>query len=141
MRIVALAGGVGGAKLASGLQAALPAGCLTVVVNTGDDFEHWGMSICPDLDTVLYNLAQVHNPETGWGRRDEGWNVLHEIEHFGGENWFRIGDRDLALHLRRTEWLRMCSGGPHRAVFDPLLVRPLDDAVDVDAGRVDHVRV
>lgn len=106
-RVVALAGGVGGAKLASGLQAALPAGCLTVVVNTGDDFEHWGMSICPDLDTVLYNLAQVHNPETGWGRRDEGWNVLREIENFGGENWFRIGDRDLALHLRRTEWLRM----------------------------------
>lgn len=106
-RVVALAGGVGGAKLASGLQAVLPAGCLTVIVNTGDDFEHWGMNICPDLDTVLYNLAQVHNPETGWGRRDEGWNVLAEIEHFGGENWFRIGDRDLALHLRRTEWLRM----------------------------------
>lgn len=106
-RIVALAGGVGGAKLATGLQAALPAGCLTVVVNTGDDFEHWGLSVCPDLDTVLYNLAHLNNPEMGWGRQDETWTVLAEMERYGGESWFRIGDRDLALHLRRTEWLRM----------------------------------
>ncbi|MBX3052072.1 MAG: 2-phospho-L-lactate transferase [Caldilineaceae bacterium] len=104
---MALAGGVGGAKLAAGLQAALPPGSLTVIVNTGDDFEHWGLNICPDLDTVLYNLADMHNPEMGWGRRDERWTVLDEVERFGGENWFRIGDRDLALHLRRTEWLRM----------------------------------
>ncbi|RLT40215.1 MAG: 2-phospho-L-lactate transferase [Chloroflexi bacterium] len=106
-KVVALAGGVGGAKLATGLQAALPPGCLTVIVNTGDDFEHWGLHICPDLDTVLYNLAGLNNPENGWGRQDEVWTVLGEIERFGGENWFRIGDRDLALHLRRTEWLRM----------------------------------
>ena len=66
--VVALAGGVGGAKLATGLQAALPPGALTMIVNTGDDFEHWGLEICPDLDTMLYNLAGAHNPETGWGR-------------------------------------------------------------------------
>ena len=106
-RIVALAGGVGGAKLAAGLQAALPPGSLTVIVNTGDDFEHWGLHICPDLDAVLYNLAGLNNPEMGWGRLDEAWTVLGEVERYGGENWFRIGDRDLALHLRRTEWLRM----------------------------------
>lgn len=106
-KVVALAGGVGGAKLAAGLQAALPTGCLTVIVNTGDDFEHWGLHVCPDLDTVLYNLAGLNNPEMGWGRQDEAWTVLGEMERYGGENWFRIGDRDLALHLRRTEWLRM----------------------------------
>ena len=105
--VVALAGGVGGAKLAAGLQAALPPASLTVIVNTGDDFEHWGLNICPDLDTVLYNLADKHNPEMGWGRRDEVWTVLGEMDRYAGDDWFRIGDRDLALHLRRTEWLRM----------------------------------
>jgi LPPG:FO 2-phospho-L-lactate transferase len=106
VRVVALAGGVGGAKLAAGLQAVLPPGALTVIVNTGDDFEHWGLTICPDLDTVMYNLAGVHNPETGWGRADESFTVLHATGLLGGEDWFRIGDRDLAVHLRRTEWLR-----------------------------------
>jgi LPPG:FO 2-phospho-L-lactate transferase len=108
MQIVAIAGGVGGAKLASGLQSAVAerGGALTVVVNTGDDFEHWGLTICPDLDTVLYNLADVHNPEFGWGRRDESFSVLSTLGQMGGEEWFRIGDRDLALHLRRSEWLR-----------------------------------
>lgn len=105
LRVVALAGGVGGAKLAVGLQQVLPPGALTVIVNTGDDFEHWGLAICPDLDTVLYNLAHINNPETGWGRYEEQFNVLDEIERFGGDTWFRIGDKDLALHLRRTEWL------------------------------------
>ncbi len=104
--VVALAGGVGGAKLAAGLQAALPPGALTVIVNTGDDFEHWGLSICPDLDTVMYNLAGVHNPETGWGRAGETFAVLEAMSLLGGEDWFRLGDRDLAVHLRRTEWLR-----------------------------------
>ena len=109
-KIVALAGGVGGAKLATGLQAVLPPGCLTVIVNTADDFEHWGLTICPDLDTVLYNLAGVHNPETGWGRAQESFATLGEISRLGGEDWFRLGDQDLALHLRRTEWLHQgCS--------------------------------
>jgi LPPG:FO 2-phospho-L-lactate transferase len=105
-RVVALAGGVGGAKLATGLQAALPPGALTVVVNTGDDFEHWGLTICPDLDTVVYNLAGVNNPETGWGRMHETFYALQGMSDLGGEDWFRLGDRDLALHLRRSEWLR-----------------------------------
>lgn len=109
VRVVALAGGVGGAKLAAGLQAVLPPGALTVIVNTGDDFEHWGLTICPDLDTVLYNLADVHNPETGWGRVDESFHVLHSMGVLGGEDWFRLGDRDLAVHLRRSEWLRQGS--------------------------------
>ena len=106
IKVVALAGGVGGAKLAAGLQAVLPPGALTVIVNTGDDFEHWGLSICPDLDTVLYNLADLHNPEHGWGRRGESYHALHTMANLGGEDWFMLGDQDLALHLRRTEWLR-----------------------------------
>jgi LPPG:FO 2-phospho-L-lactate transferase len=105
-RVVALAGGVGGAKLATGLQAALPPGALTVVVNTGDDFEHWGLTVCPDLDTVTYNLAGVHNSATGWGRAQETFGTLQAMGEIGGEDWFRLGDRDLALNLRRSEWLR-----------------------------------
>jgi LPPG:FO 2-phospho-L-lactate transferase len=79
---------------------------LTVIVNTGDDFEHWGLTICPDIDTVVYNLANVHNPETGWGRSGETFATLESMGRIGGEDWFRLGDRDLALHLRRSEWLR-----------------------------------
>jgi LPPG:FO 2-phospho-L-lactate transferase len=105
-RVVALAGGVGGAKMAVGLQAALPPGALTVIVNTGDDFEHWGLTICPDLDTVLYNLAGVNNPTTGWGRDQETFHLLEAMGKLGGEDWFRLGDQDLALHLRRNEWLQ-----------------------------------
>lgn len=104
--VVAFAGGVGGAKLATGLQMVLPPGALTVIVNTGDDFEHWGLSICPDIDTVLYNLAGINNPENGWGRSGESFNALQSMSNLGGEDWFRLGDKDLALHLRRTEWLR-----------------------------------
>lgn len=104
--VVALAGGVGGAKFATGLQETLPPGALTVIVNTGDDFEHWGLTICPDIDTVLYGLAGVNNPQTGWGRDRETWNVLAEIERLGGEAWFRLGDKDLALHLLRNQWLK-----------------------------------
>lgn len=104
--VVALAGGVGGAKFAAGLQATLPPAALTVIVNTGDDFEHWGLTICPDVDTVLYGLAAVNNPHTGWGRAGETWAVLTETERLGGEDWFRLGDKDLALHLLRNQWLK-----------------------------------
>ena len=104
--VVALAGGVGGAKFAAGLQATLPPAALTVIVNTGDDFEHWGLTICPDVDTVLYGLAAVNNPHTGWGRANETWAVLSETERLGGEDWFRLGDKDLALHLLRNQWLK-----------------------------------
>lgn len=104
--VVALAGGVGGAKLALGLAHVLPAEHLTVAVNTADDFEHWGLYICPDLDTVTYTLAGVANPETGWGLKDETWNVLAAMEKVGGETWFRLGDKDLAKHLERTRRLK-----------------------------------
>ncbi len=105
MKVVALAGGVGGAKLVDGLASVGPAEHLTVLVNTGDDFEHLGLSISPDLDTVMYTLAGLANPETGWGRADETWSFLETLESLGGPTWFRLGDRDLALHTERTRRL------------------------------------
>ncbi len=110
MKIVALAGGVGGAKLADGLAQILPPEDLTLVINTGDDFEHFGLYICPDLDTVCYTLAGLANPETGWGRAGETWKTLEAIERLGGPTWFRVGDKDLAIHLERTR--RMKEGQP-----------------------------
>ena len=104
--IVALAGGVGGAKLAVGLAAVLPPAALTIVVNTGDDFEHLGFTVCPDLDTVMYTLAGVNNPKTGWGRAGETWQFMNELKRLGGKDWFRLGDRDLTLHVLRREALR-----------------------------------
>ena len=104
--ILALAGGVGGAKLALGLANVLPADALSIVVNTADDFEHLGLSISPDLDTVMYTLAGVANPETGWGLRGETWNVLDAIGRLGGDTWFRLGDKDLATHIERTRRLK-----------------------------------
>lgn len=103
--VVVLCGGVGGAKLALGLYRTLPSGSLTAVVNTGDDFEHLGLRISPDVDTLLYTLAGIANPSTGWGRRDESWQCMQALEALGGETWFQLGDRDLAMHLRRTQWL------------------------------------
>ena len=103
--IVALAGGVGGARLAVGLAAVLPPSQLTIVVNTGDDFEHHGLTVCPDLDTVMYTLAGIANPVMGWGRAGETWNFMSALASFGGESWFRLGDRDLAVHVLRTELL------------------------------------
>ena len=97
---------MGGAKLALGLAGVLPAEALTVVVNTADDFEHLGLAISPDLDTVMYTLAGVANPETGWGRRDETWTVMEALGQLGGETWFRLGDKDLATHIERTRRLR-----------------------------------
>ena len=106
MRVVALAGGVGGAKLADGLAQVLPPDDLTVIVNTGDDFEHLGLYIAPDLDTVCYTLAGLANPQTGWGRADETWQVVSNIQKLGGPAWFRLGDQDLGTHLERTRLLR-----------------------------------
>ena len=105
LKIVALAGGVGGAKLADGLAGCLPPEALTVVVNSGDDFEHLGLYICPDLDTVCYTLGGLANPETGWGRMDETWHALESLAALGGPGWFRLGDRDLGTHLERTRRL------------------------------------
>lgn len=106
MKVTAFAGGVGGAKLALGLQEILEPGDLTVIVNTADDFEHWGLNICPDLDTVMYTLAGVNDQEQGWGRADETYATMEAIGKIGGADWFTLGDRDIATHLRRTEWLR-----------------------------------
>ena len=104
--VVALSGGVGGAKLALGLSRVLPPDELLIVANTGDDFEHLGLSISPDIDTLTYTLAGLDNPATGWGRRDETWSFMETIAALGGETWFRLGDRDLALHVERTRRLR-----------------------------------
>lgn len=104
--VVALSGGVGGAKLALGLSRVLPPDDLLIVGNTGDDFEHLGLSISPDIDTLTYVLAGLDNPVTGWGRRDETWSFMETIGTLGGAEWFRLGDRDLALHVERTRRLK-----------------------------------
>ena len=104
--VVALTGGIGGAKLALGLKRVLAPQSLTLVANTGDDFEHLGLSICPDLDTVLYTLADLADPEKGWGRRDETWNFMKALGALGGPDWFQLGDADLAIHVERTHRLR-----------------------------------
>ncbi|HLA97563.1 MAG TPA: 2-phospho-L-lactate transferase [Anaerolineales bacterium] len=105
-KIVALAGGVGGAKLVDGLAQCLLPAQLVVIVNVGDDFDHLGLRICPDLDTVCYTLAGKANPATGWGRAGETWNALESLAEIGGPTWFRLGDRDLGTHLERTRRLR-----------------------------------
>lgn len=101
--IVALSGGVGGAKLVRGLS--LTDHPITTIVNTADDFKHWGLHISPDLDSVMYALADLSDPVRGWGVRDESWNALEMVKHYQGESWFQLGDRDLATHLIRTQFL------------------------------------
>ena len=114
--VLALSGGVGGAKLALGLYRTLPPDTLTVVANTGDDFEHLGLAISPDLDTLLYTLSGQDIPELGWGRRGETWTFMAALEALGGETWFRLGDGDLATHVERTR--RLKSGESLAAVMD-----------------------
>ncbi len=106
MKIVALAGGVGGAKLAYGLYHSVEADDLTIIVNTGDDFVHYGLNISPDVDTVCYTLSDEANPATGWGLKAETWNVQGRLKKLGGPDWFRLGDNDLATHLERTRRLQ-----------------------------------
>jgi LPPG:FO 2-phospho-L-lactate transferase len=105
-RVVGLSGGVGGARLLDGLARALPPGALTAIVNTGDDFVHLGLSICPDLDTVMYTLAEVADEERGWGLSGETFAAMEMVARYGGPDWFSLGDRDMATHLLRTEALR-----------------------------------
>lgn len=147
MKVVALAGGVGGAKLVDGLAAVVPAENLTVVVNTGDDFEHLGLSISPDLDTVMYTLAGVANPETGWGRADETWAFIETLETLGGPTWFRLGDRDLALHMERTRRLRqgetlsevtadLCVALDIHVRLLPMSDDPIRTIVDTNEGKL-----
>lgn len=147
MKITALAGGVGGAKLANGLAQLLPPEDLTVIVNTGDDFEHLGMYICPDLDTVCYTLAGLANPETGWGRVDESWNAFNNLEKLGGPAWFRLGDSDLATHLERTRRLKegrllsqitkeFCVAWNVKPAILPMTDSPVRTMVDTEEGEL-----
>ena len=114
--VLALSGGVGGAKLALGLYRTLPPDTLTILANTGDDFEHLGLRVSPDLDTLLYTLSGQDNPELGWGRRGETWNFMEALEALGGQTWFRLGDGDLATHVERTR--RLNSGESLSGVID-----------------------
>ena len=104
--IVVLSGGIGGAKLVHGFAEAFDPARLWVFVNTGDDFDHLGLRVCPDLDTTLYTLAGLADPERGWGRRDETWEFISALKGLGGPDWFRLGDRDLALNVLRSDALR-----------------------------------
>ena len=143
---VALSGGIGGAKLSLGL-ARLLGERLTIVVNTGDDFEHLGLTISPDVDTTLYTLAGVANPETGWGRRDETWSFMMAVAELGAPTWFKLGDRDLAVHVERTRRLRagetLTSVTAHLAArlgvaarVLPMSDEPVRTAVETDAGTL-----
>ena len=148
MKVCALAGGVGGAKLAAGLQDVLPAGDLSVVVNTADDFDLWGLHICPDLDTVMYTLAGIANPETGWGIVDESFETLNMLGRYGEDTWFKLGDRDLATHVLRTDRLR--SGETLTEITDrlsgaldlasavlPMTDDPVSTMLDTPEGRLE----
>ena len=104
--VVALCGGIGGAKLALGLYHVLEPDALSLILNTGDDFEHLGLHISPDIDTLTYTLAGKNNPKTGWGRRDESWTFMKALAELGGETWFSLGDGDLAIHVERTRRLK-----------------------------------
>jgi LPPG:FO 2-phospho-L-lactate transferase len=114
VKVALLSGGVGGARFARGLVAAAGAGNVTVVGNVGDDLDVLGMSVSPDLDSILYALAGLNDEERGWGRAGETWEALETVSALGGEDWFRLGDRDLGLHLVRTQALR--DGAPLSAV-------------------------
>lgn len=147
MKITALAGGVGGAKLAHGLAQILAPEELTVIVNTGDDFEHLGLYICPDLDTVCYTLGGLANPDTGWGRVSETWNTISNIEKLGGPAWFRLGDQDIATHLERTRRLKegqslsqitrgFCKAWGVEHTILPMSDSPVRTMVDTDEGEL-----
>jgi LPPG:FO 2-phospho-L-lactate transferase len=125
--VVALCGGVGGAKLALGLERLVGAN-LTVIVNTGDDFEHLDLHISPDIDTVVYTLGGLSDTERGWGRAGESWNFMEALGALGGQTWFRLGDRDLAMHIERTRALR---GGTTLTEFTAQMARRLGIAAHI----------
>lgn len=135
--IVALCGGVGGAKLAHGLSLALPPGELSLIVNTGDDFRHLGLHVAPDLDSVVYALAGLSDPVRGWGRRDETWTFMAALKGLGGETWFQLGDGDLAMHVERS---RLLAQGATLSAATAQLCRALDIAVRVLPMSDDAVR-
>lgn len=144
-RYLAITGGVGGAKLALGLRHLLGPEELTFVVNTGDDFEHLGLHVSPDVDTLMYTLSGLANPATGWGRVDESWHFIETLRALGGEGWFNLGDRDLAVHVQRSALLRAgltltavtqqlytAHGIRHRAL--PMCDAPVRTVVETDSG-------
>lgn len=146
--VLAVCGGVGGAKLALGLQQVLPPGELAVLVNTGDDFTHLGLRVCPDLDTVLYTLGGVVHPQQGWGRAEETFGFMDELRRQGGPEWFLLGDRDLVVHVERTR--RLATGERLTSVTADLALRfgvagrilPMCDGevatlLDTDAGPLE----
>jgi len=146
--VVALSGGVGGAKLADGLARVLGGEDLTIIVNTGDDFRHLGLHVSPDIDSVVYALAGLADPVKGWGRRDETWRFMAALAGIGGETWFQLGDADLAMHVERS-W-RLAAGEPLSAVTDrirrqlgigarilPMSDDPVRTRVQTDAGWLD----
>lgn len=146
-QIVCLAGGVGGAKLADGLAQVVPPQNLTIIVNTGDDFRHLGLMVCPDLDTVMYTLAGVANPETGWGRKDESWRAMQAVAQLGGPGWFKLGDLDLATHLTRTHWLdeglsltavtrQLCRQFQIQPTLLPMSDQPAPTYIETGTGRL-----
>ncbi|MEN3976007.1 2-phospho-L-lactate transferase [Emcibacter sp. SYSU 3D8] len=135
-KVLALCGGVGGAKLALGLSLIVPGDNLTVIVNTGDDFTHLGVRICPDIDTVTYTLGGLSNTELGWGRAGETWEFMENLRTLGGPAWFNLGDKDMATHVERTR--RLMDGQSLSQVtadfarafgIGPLLAPMTDDAV------------
>lgn len=143
--IVCLAGGVGGAKLADGLAQIVPPDRLTIIVNTGDDFQHLGLTICPDLDTVTYTLGGVANSQTGWGRLGESWVTVEEVKRLGGPDWFSLGDLDLATHLVRSQHLaegetltavtrHLCHQFGIQANVLPMSDQPAPTMIDTAAG-------
>jgi LPPG:FO 2-phospho-L-lactate transferase len=136
-RVVALSGGIGGAKLALGLSHVVPPEDLLIVANPGDDFEHVGLTICPDLDTLLYTLAGLDNPATGWGRRDETFTFMRVLAELGGPDWFQLGDGDLALHVERTRRLR---AGEALSVIMDEVARRLGLAMRLLPASDDRVR-
>jgi LPPG:FO 2-phospho-L-lactate transferase len=148
LRVVALAGGVGGAKLAAGLQAALPLGDLSVVINTADDFDLWGLHICPDLDTVMYTLGDRGDPKTGWGVADDSFGALDMLSAYGEDIWFKLGDKDLATHILRTQRLRagmrltevtagLAGALGVRSVLLPMCNEPVSTVLKTRAGLLD----
>ena len=136
-RVVALSGGVGGAKLAWGLAQVVAQRDLTVICNPGDDFEYLGLTICPDFDTVLYTLAGIADPERGWGRADETWDFMAALAKLDGKTWFRLGDRDLALHVERSQRL---AGGETLGAIAADLCRRLGVGPQVLPASDDAVR-
>ncbi|MBN8280199.1 MAG: 2-phospho-L-lactate transferase [Gammaproteobacteria bacterium] len=147
-RYVVLSGGVGGAKFALGLSRVLNPAQLTIIANTGDDFEHLGLAISPDLDTLLYTLAGLVNEETGWGLKDETWSCLAGLGALGGDTWFRLGDRDLATHLERTRLLKagqtltavtrhLCDRLGVTVDLKPMADTKVRTVLETDAGTLD----